>query len=117
MPTEAEIAWAAGLFEGEGCIIERTQRARDGSTLHYQCLQLTMTDRDVVERFHQVVGCGWRYSIRPKVQNGRGTKILYDLHIGRRHDVERILLMLRPWLGERRGAKADQALAALALRT
>lgn len=43
--TRENLAWAAGLFEGEGCI-------RD-----YQ-LVINMTDADVLKKFHFIVGFG-----------------------------------------------------------
>lgn len=47
-PTEADIAWAAGLFEGEGAICQdKKGRVR---------LSLKMTDFDCVRRFAEVVG-------------------------------------------------------------
>lgn len=52
----ADLAWAAGLFEGEGsaCLTAaRKTRAR-----RYLLLQVMMTDEDVLRRFHAVVGVG-----------------------------------------------------------
>lgn len=45
--SDIEIAWMAGLLEGEGCFTaEGGQRAR----FRYPRITLGMTDRDVVER-------------------------------------------------------------------
>lgn len=46
-----EIAWAAGLFEGEGSCSCRLKSGR-----HYLRLSLTMTDEESVRRFHAAVG-------------------------------------------------------------
>lgn len=51
MATRLEIAWAAGLFEGEGC-------ATISSGQRQPRLQLQMVDEDVVRRFHRIVDCG-----------------------------------------------------------
>lgn len=51
-PTEAEIAWAAGLFEGEGTITTSGGRPR---------LALKMTDVEPVQRFAEIVGYGRLY--------------------------------------------------------
>jgi len=46
----SEIAWAAGLFEGEGYL------SLSGGVRPYA--GLNMTDEDVVRRFHEVIGVG-----------------------------------------------------------
>lgn len=53
--TDADIAWAAGLFEGEGCIT----LSRVGGRA-YLSLSVSMhpRDRDVLERFASAVGAG-----------------------------------------------------------
>jgi hypothetical protein len=48
----AEMAWAAGLFEGEGTI------TLCGSVVH---LRLNLTDFEVLERFWEIVGTGKIY--------------------------------------------------------
>ena len=53
--TDAALAWAAGLFEGEGCIT----LSRVGGRV-YLSLSISMhgRDRDVLDRFAGVVGVG-----------------------------------------------------------
>jgi hypothetical protein len=104
-----EIAWAAGLFEGEGsiCIFEQKHNVLPLIRL---CLQ--MTDRDIVERFCRIMECG---RVTGEHRFGREHhKPTYRWHIGNRRDVERILLALLPYLGQRRTAKANEALAEIA---
>ena len=50
------VIWAAGLFEGEGCVSLR--RAMKGNHIEYAYLQLKMTDKAIVERFRDVFGFG-----------------------------------------------------------
>ena len=50
--TSEEIAWAAGLFEGEGCATVSNGRPR---------LVLRMTDEESVRRFGDTVGIGRVY--------------------------------------------------------
>ena len=57
MPSAEEIAWAAGLFEGEGCI---THFPRNSRSFDLQ-VALVMTDEDVVRRFDEIVGRGKVY--------------------------------------------------------
>lgn len=52
MTRKESLMWAAGLFDGEGCI---TSRKKDKACLN---LCLAMTDEDSVIKFHQVVGVG-----------------------------------------------------------
>lgn len=107
--SDADIAWAAGLFEGEGYI---TIFQMEGHVLPLIRLGITMTDRDVLERFCRIVECG---RVTGEHRFGRPNhKPTYRWAIGNRRDVERILLAFRPWLGERRGAKADLMLAEIA---
>ena len=57
---ELEIAWAAGLFEGEGSMRHPSASQPGGVTA-----RLDMTDFDVVERFHAVVGVGSTFAYAP----------------------------------------------------
>jgi hypothetical protein len=98
-----EIAWAAGLFEGEGCIshIER------GEGFDLQ-IAVVMTDEDVVRRFDQVVDRGRVYGpYLPPSHGPRRKQFWRWVALGdSAHDV---LDMLLPWLMERRrGQAADK---------
>lgn len=101
------MAWAAGLFEGEGCIYssgppKRSQRS----------LIIAMTDRDVVERFHRIVGVG-RMIERPKtgVSWQAHWKTQFEWRVGNWPDILMLATEFRPWLGARRIAKLDELLA------
>lgn len=57
------IEWLAGLFEGEGCITTWKSKhvsPRKGTTKVYKGLRVIVasTDRDVLETFHKLAGCG-----------------------------------------------------------
>ena len=54
---EIDIAWAAGLFEGEGNIYrnDRTRAVGSGSIF---IMSVKMKDEDIVKRFHSVVKVG-----------------------------------------------------------
>lgn len=105
----ADIAWAVGLFEGEGCIMFFKQKHH---VLTHVRLALAMTDKDVVDRFCRIVECG---KVSPEQRRPKPNhKSVYVWQISNRHDVERILLAFRPWFGERRTAKADALLAEIA---
>lgn len=97
-----EIAWAAGLFEGEGSI----QLWREGkSDRLYPRLDLASTDEDVVRRFSNAVGTGRVYG--PYSRPNRKTFWRCLLH---GQDARHALDLIGPWLGERRAARMQQVL-------
>lgn len=96
-----EIAWAAGLFEGEGCISFLTRS--EGRPI----LNLTSADKDVVSQFHAVVGCGTITS-RPPAREG--WKPTWRWYCGAAAEVLAVLGAFWPYLGERRQQKATEAL-------
>lgn len=58
MAEPTEMAWAAGWFEGEGCIFVRKIQRRSGSVRITLGLTANSTDEDTVLRFQDIVGCG-----------------------------------------------------------
>lgn len=103
---DTEVAWAAGLFEGEGSFGVR----ENGTVL----LSLGSTDRDIIERFRDVIGTG-RFSSQSAGKNRR-KKTLRRVDVIRVCDVLRIIDLFYPWLGVRRRARADQVVAILGER-
>ena len=107
MDSRERIAWAAGLFEGEGSIVLRRNTTTGGVELR---LLMNMTDQDVVERFGAVVGCGL---VRPVKRcrsipehwkdQWRWTAVGLDAY--------ELLQRLLPYLGNRRSERATEALA------
>ena len=95
------IEWAAGLFEGEGCIYTGRQ-SRAPHNIYHQ-LTLTMSDEDVVEDFHKVVGCG---TVKLEDKNNPKWKPLYRWRVSKTSDVENILEKMLPYFGQRRAYKA-----------
>jgi hypothetical protein len=99
---EAAIAWAAGLFEGEGCI---TQDSRSGLPR----IELAMSDEDVVTRFISIVGYG-NLKIKEFSVYKPHYKPQWRWAIQKASEVNRILTMFLPYLGQRRAYKALNAL-------
>jgi hypothetical protein len=94
MTRDQEIAWAAGLFEGEGTL---------GSFPHGWALAVQMTDEDVIRRFAEFVGVGHvggPYGPYP----GRG-KVCWTWHTSRREHVLSFCALFGPLMGERRAAR------------
>jgi hypothetical protein len=93
-----EIAWAAGLFEGEGCITQSSGQS---------VLRLNSTDLDVLERFHAAVGRGeiyGPYENRPS----RFRRKPFWVWVCPRSDAVDVIAELGPWLGSRRLARARE---------
>jgi hypothetical protein len=128
--TDLERGWLAGILEGEGCIT-RVQRkrqsrpAREGHTSNTGrwpvrdeinwMVQVNMTDFDIIQRLHTMTGVGRVRPVngRPHYATGNMTKPMLLWNVQVREDVLALLLAVRPMLGERRGARADEALAEL----
>ena len=100
--TRENIAWAAGLFEGEGSFSPRQNK-----------ICLTSTDRDVAARFMEVIGCG---SLRARIPTAQqlGKKTQYTWTVSRQEHTQAILAAFWPWLGERRREKVKQFCAHMA---
>lgn len=112
MPTEAEIAWAAGLFEGEGCARTRGDLRTRGDYLS-PYVALRMCDEEPVRQFAAIVGFG--HVNRRK--NGSGLPHHRDLwcwESGSKRDVPKLAVLL-PWLSPRRRAAVQAAIDACTL--
>jgi hypothetical protein len=96
-----EIAWAAGLFEGEGSI---THIGRRGQSFELQ-VAVNMTDEDVVRRFDEIVDRGKVYGPYLPLSHGDRRKPFWHwVAIGDAgHDA---LDLIGAWLGTRRVAQA-----------
>jgi hypothetical protein len=92
-----DIAWAAGLFEGEGCCYLRKRNDRQG---RYVRMEVAMTDRDVIERFAQAVGFGKVDG--PWGPYGRGTLPVFRWTVAGFERVQAAAAMVWPWLSPRR---------------
>lgn len=103
------LAWAAGLFEGEGCFYIHRSRGRA-----YSRMTVTSTDQDVLERFRQIVGCGHigKQPISLAAKATGSKKQPYRWHVGGRLNVYGIGVALFSWLGKRRRAKFREMIAA-----
>lgn len=107
---EIDVAWAAGLFEGEGCLYEVHPTKQ---TLVYLGLTIEMTDPPILERFLAVLQANdvatttritsrWRGNV--KHSRNYAIKVTGT-------QAEAAYSLMHPHLGERRRAKADAILA------
>jgi hypothetical protein len=105
LPTPVEVAWAAGLFEGEGCLTSIHQ----GEGRINLVMKLGMTDEDVVRKFARIVGCG---NVREQHPTGRGRKTSWHWYCGAQKEIERLVAFFSPYFGTRRLARASELLEA-----
>ena len=85
MKSEADIAYIAGLFDGEGSIYyaRRPEKKKKHNGDGYRTsisqrisMEITMTDRSVLEWVHEVLGCGTLVKKPRKGLRKDGTKYL-----------------------------------------
>lgn len=95
-PTEIEVAWAAGIFEGEGTAMRHS--SGNGGRV-----AVGMTDKDVLEHFNRIFPSpsGVKMERRPP-----GIKDLYRWERGRGEDVREFYEYVFGFLGERRKGQA-----------
>lgn len=96
MTPQEELAWAAGLFEGEGSVI----LGKRGEKILYHRLCITQTDLDVLEKFHQIVDIG--NLVGPFKNGGLGTKIVHRWQAYKWKEISDLAIRFYPMLGNRR---------------
>jgi hypothetical protein len=99
------IEWAAGLFEGEGCITCYTQANKTWAMR--TDIHLKMTDEDVVQDFADTLELK---ATGPHKESRPNCKPYFRVRVGKKSEVRRILLLMLPHLGSRRACKALDAL-------
>ena len=88
---DANLAWAGGLFEGEGCISKANKHSvRLDVGIHQR-------DLDVLRRFKRILGTG-------KIYGPYKNKMVFWIAFGREVSTA-VLLDLWPFLGRRRKKK------------
>ena len=67
MPTQLELSYIAGLFDGEGCAqykhrYETKGKRKDGSKYRSYCtvitMEISMVDQPIIRRVHRILGVG-----------------------------------------------------------
>jgi len=96
-----EIAWAAGLFEGEGSITQSGGHVR---------LSLTMTDEEPIRRFVKIVRRGAVYGpyAYERWADGHERKPFWTWVCYDRAEARVTIEHLAPWLSTRRLARAHE---------
>nr|BDD47446.1 hypothetical protein 22 [Pelagibacteraceae bacterium] len=91
-----EIAWAAGVFEGEGTIYILKCRPSCAN------LQISMCDLDILERIQNLFGG----NIYQKKKQKPHHKPIWTWQLSKSKDIVNTLTKLIPWFGHRRAYKA-----------
>lgn len=106
-----DIAWAAGLFEGEGSITARAYQTKKYGLTHQIAMELVTSDLDVIEKFIRIVGCG---TVNPYNKGIKGTlphhKQCYCWGLTQRSEIRRLMDLFIPHMGMRRCMKMRDSL-------
>jgi hypothetical protein len=103
--TRDELSWAAGLFEGEGCLSSSISNKR--YQLRTFRARLNMVDKDVVARFATILGFG---ALRILPQKNPKHQTQWVWYATRYEHFQALIAILWPWFGERRRTKAKELL-------
>ena len=99
--SKEELAWAGGLFEGEGSISD----ARNCPVI-----AVDMTDEDTVRRFYEIIGFGnVNGPYLSKTRTNR--KPHWTWRVSGLHRVQAVIAALWPWLGKRRKQQVRAVIA------
>ncbi len=102
-PTEAEIAWAAGLYEGEGTAIY----LKSGRS---QWMAIRMTDKEPIERMCRLFGGNFKDAFINPGEVGKGYKPKFMWRVSAWRDIIRVTEAIYPWLSPRRQRQIDAVL-------
>ena len=103
---DTEIAWLAGIIEGEGTFFKRGA----GRSKGLYVFALEMCDKDIVERACFVFGYG---NVKPAKVRGLGKKDRWIWRFEKCSELCRLGSAILPWLGERRAMVVNQMLTDL----
>lgn len=95
------LAWAAGLFEGEGCITMNKLNKQ-------KKLSLGTTDEDICQKFASIVKIGHIYGPRNIVIRDVLFKPVWEWVCSSPNDARQLLSLFRPYLGQRRLKRARE---------
>jgi len=110
--TETDIAWIAGLLEGEGYfgIDNRSKdRYEISKTPPAPFIKISMVDEDIIQRLSKLLDKSY-FSPSRKTVTG---KQVYTLHIGEKEKVLFILQKILPYMGVRRGERITECISHL----
>jgi len=93
--TKINIAWLAGLLEGEGCFCKHSQAKSYN-------IKLVMTDEDVVRKAYLIAGYG---TVRGPIFRNNSIKPCWEWVVSKAKYTLAIAYAIYPFMGERRSKK------------
>lgn len=99
----AKLAWAAGLFEGEGCF------SFNGRGHHTPKMMVVTSDLDVLQSFAAIAGCGTIGERRQRIEHH---KRAWEWKVHGRVAFA-FFMQIRPWLHQRRRERGDEVFSYL----
>lgn len=104
-----DIAWLAGLVEGEGCIgFYKNGQHSSGHEYHLPKLTINMTDKDVIQKAADLFGSKVNGPYNPgKNASGESYKQKFAVNVYGSRAIG-WMMTLYPFLGSRRRAKARE---------
>jgi hypothetical protein len=100
-----ELAWAAGFFDGEGCVGCSWRPEKRYRNLR---LSITQVDREVLDRFAEAVGVG--RVLGPRIRKDPNQQPLYTYRLDRVEEIRAVREKLWPWLGTVKRLQFDGAI-------
>lgn len=100
---QCDLAWAAGLFEGEGCFSSSVSRNSRSFTL-----RINMIDQDVIEKFARIMDFGSVVTVAPK-QPHHLPQWAWQAYGFEKFQA--VAVAFWPWLGVRRRQRIREILA------
>ncbi len=106
--TPEDSAWEAGLFDGEGWTCLSKHRSHAGHCVIEAGVTQTSSSGcpEVLKRFHRVVTVG---KVFGPYLGPEGHAPIYRWKSYRLEEIDRVIGLLRPWLGEVKRGQADNA--------
>lgn len=109
---EYQIAWMAGILEGEGCFMLISKKSTDGTFYPTYRISVAMTDEDIIERLYRNSKMG-RISylrLRNKQPNRKPTALWM---INKRLEIKDLCMKVLPFMGLRRSKKIREILSSM----
>ena len=104
-----QIAWAAGLFCGEGSTHLRTRKSRNGQKDYVTpCLSVPQSNREVLDRFQEVFGVGrvnGPYSYPNGTSHAKNPVFRYSIDGGK--TASEVLRLMWPYLSTEKRNQAQ----------
>lgn len=115
-PNREQLAWAAGFFDGEGCVLKTYENpprkdGRQAAAIQVSIGQSGIYGHELLRRFAIAVGLpGNLYGPRPPAKNQK--LVRYQWEVNGFEKVQAVAAMLWPWLGRVKRAQFGKILAA-----